>query len=269
EEAQMNMKVVIKLLVCQSAVFALFAVPAAARTFTTQEDILSIEAPTEDWDVVKDSSSWFEMSDDDSTLTIDHLSRGEDLPDRLLADKDRSTAMQLLISTPNEVFIVNASTTKQDHLQELIDALGSIKVLKYNTKMALETEEDSQKTDASETSESKKNSKKKKDKSKKTKKTKAEKAKAQEAEENQEAEETQEADAQEEIEIYAEEEPVPEEEYLYEETDGVEDAVYDEYYDGEEYYDDGYTYDYDYSYDAGSDYTYDDYIYEDDMYDYE
>ena len=265
----MNMKVVIKLLVCQSAVFALFVVPAAARTFTTEEDILSIEAPTEDWDVVKDSSSWFEMSDDDSTLTIDHLSRGEDLPDRLLADKDRSTAMQLLISTPNEVFIVNASTTKQDHLQELIDALGSIKVLKYNTKMALETEKDSQKTDASETSESKKNSKKKKDKSKKTKKTKAEKAKAQEAEENQEAEETQEADAQEEIEIYAEEEPVPEEEYLYEETDGVEDAVYDEYYDGEEYYDDGYTYDYDYSYDAGSDYTYDDYIYEDDMYDYE
>ncbi len=243
----MRMKLILKVLACQTAALFLFTLPADARTFTTPEDILSIEAPTEDWDEVKKSTYWFEMTDGDSILTISHLSRGEALPSQLLANNQNTTAMQLLISTPNEVFVVNATTTRQDHLQELVKALGSIKVLKYNTLTAIETEAQTQETTEKASDKASSDSQNKKSTSKKKK----------QKEESQEEE-----SLEEEEDIYEEEyedEDIPDEEYLYDDYEDDPYADEDDYYD----YDYAEDYDYDYSYDYSYDAEYDAYGYED------
>ena len=137
----MTFRTVFTRLLAGAAVFAMLAVPAAAedapQLFTTADGVLSIEAPSTGWNEVENSSYWFEMTDGDCILTISHLSNGETLPPQAVANDKNHAVVQTLISTRNEVFAVNAVSGKQEHLQELLKAVGSINVLSYDTKKAV------------------------------------------------------------------------------------------------------------------------------------
>ena len=128
-------------LITSAAIMAMMTVPVAAAetpaVFTTPDNVLSIEAPTSQWQTVKDSSFWFEMTDGDCRIAISHLSNGEALPAQEVAADSKEAVLQSLISTRNEVFVVTASSGKKEHLQDLIKAVGSIRILIYDTKTAV------------------------------------------------------------------------------------------------------------------------------------
>ena len=133
-----------KIMMGAAALFIL-SIPAAAaeatqeapQVYTTPDNVLSIQAPSSSWKPVSNSGSWFEMSDGDCTITISHLSNGEALPAQTVASDSKAAVLQSLISTKNEVFVVTGTSNNQAHLQELIQAAGSVKILIYDTKTAV------------------------------------------------------------------------------------------------------------------------------------
>ena len=115
------------------------AQPAEQQTWSyqTEDGVLSIQAPNEQWHVVSDPNYWFVLSDGGNTITIDHLANGEALPASVVADGETEAVYQAFVSTKNEVFAIKGSAVKQENLEEIMKMIGTIKVLKYDTKKAI------------------------------------------------------------------------------------------------------------------------------------
>ncbi len=117
------------------------AVPAAAQTFTTTDGVLSIELPDDTWKEISDPANWYALSDGGNLITFEHYSNGEELPEITVADSHYVNVFQAAFSTQNEVFIVTGSVLDAGKITEINNAIASIKILKYDTKMALKKEE--------------------------------------------------------------------------------------------------------------------------------
>ena len=81
--------------------------PGAApkpRMIATPDGVLSIEAPSDAWEVMVDPNHWFAMTDGMNTITVEHLSNGESLPSIAVADNTYAAVYQAYVSTRNEVF---------------------------------------------------------------------------------------------------------------------------------------------------------------------
>ena len=131
-----------KVLFCAAAIGAAMCTAATvnAETFTTDDGVVSIETPDETqktWAKVVDPNYWFVISDGDCTITMDHLSNGEKLPEVKVADKDTPGVFQAFVSTQNEVFVVKAQAADIKDLRELMEIVGTVQVLKYDTKTAI------------------------------------------------------------------------------------------------------------------------------------
>ena len=131
-----------KLLLGALAVSAMLCltVPAAAETFTSQDGIMSIELPNENWKEVTDPNVWIVLSDGGNVITVDHLSNGEKTPDMTVADSHYVNVYQAVFSTQNEIFIITGSVLDASKIPEVCNAIMSAKVLKYDTKMAIAKE---------------------------------------------------------------------------------------------------------------------------------
>ena len=114
-----------------------FAMPAAAETFTSEDGVLSIELPNENWKTIEDMTKWITLSDGANQITIDHYSNGEKLPGISVADNHFVNVFQAAFSTQNEVFIVTGSVVEAAKIPEITQAIMSLKVLKYDTKRAI------------------------------------------------------------------------------------------------------------------------------------
>ncbi len=117
------------------------AMTVSAATFTTSDSVLSIEAPDDSWIQSNDPNYWFTITNGKNTITIDHLSNGESLPPVQVADANYGGVYQAFVSTKNEVFVVKALSTEEADLGTLMEILGTIKVLKFGTKTAIQTSE--------------------------------------------------------------------------------------------------------------------------------
>ena len=117
------------------------AMTVSAATFTTSDGVLSIEAPDESWIQSNDPYYWFTITNGKNTITIDHLSNGESLPTVQVADANYGGVYQAFVSTKNEVFVVKALSTEEADLGTLMEIIGTIKVLKFGTKTAIQTSE--------------------------------------------------------------------------------------------------------------------------------
>ena len=134
-----------KLLLCGLAMGMMMAVAVScqATTFTTNDGVLSIDVPdsneflSSSWTVTTDPNYWFAISDGASTITVDHLSNGENLPAVQVANQNYSAVYQAFVSTQNEVFVVKAMASSASDLPELMEIVGTIKVLRYDTKKAI------------------------------------------------------------------------------------------------------------------------------------
>ena len=110
---------------------------ACAETITSNDGVVSIETPDDSWALTTDPNYWFVISDGKSIITLDHLSNGESLPSVEVANEHYKAISQSFVSTLNEVFVVKGMAAEQADLESLMKAMGSIKILKYDTKTAL------------------------------------------------------------------------------------------------------------------------------------
>ena len=80
------------------------------------------------------------MSDGDDTITIEHLSNGESLPAAAVADENYAAVYQGFVSTRNEVFSIKGCAVKSENLEPIMRAIGTIKILRFDTKTAVSQE---------------------------------------------------------------------------------------------------------------------------------
>ena len=120
-----------------------------SKAIQTQDGVLSILVPNDQWHVMTDASHWFVISDGENSITIDHLANGETLPASAVVSGDKAALFQAFLSTKNEVFVVMGSAAKQENLDLLTKMIGTVKVLKYDTKTAVKQDTAKQDTAAS------------------------------------------------------------------------------------------------------------------------
>ena len=113
---------------------------SAPRMITTADGVLSMQLPGDNWKVTEDSQAWFVVTNGSDTITIDHLSNGEALPNPVVADDTYGGVFQAFISNNNEVFVVKGLATDRADLRDLIQAAGTINILKTDTKTAVKKE---------------------------------------------------------------------------------------------------------------------------------
>ena len=116
----------------------LCAATVSAETFTSSDGVISVETPDDGWVQTNDPNYWFTISDGKDTITIDHLSNGESLPAVQVADENYGAVYQAFVSTKNEVFVVKALAADAQDLESLMKMVGTIRVLKFDTKTAIQ-----------------------------------------------------------------------------------------------------------------------------------
>lgn len=118
-----------------------FAEAPAGETFVSPDGVLSIQAPTAQWQALSSPGCWFLIGDSSSYILIDHLRNGEALPPVSVAVGDHAAVYQAYISNRNEVFTVYACSDDETALPGIIRAIGSIQILTPNTVTALPSAE--------------------------------------------------------------------------------------------------------------------------------
>ena len=113
---------------------------SAPRVITTTDGVLSMQLPDDNWKVTEDSQAWFVVTNGNDTITIDHLSNGEALPNPVVADNTYGGVFEAYISNNNEVFVVKGLASDRSDLSTLIQAAGTINILKADTKTAVQKE---------------------------------------------------------------------------------------------------------------------------------
>ena len=120
-----------------AGVLMLTPMGAGAATINSENGVVSIETPDDTWVQTSDPNYWFVISDGKNSITIDHLSNGEKLPDVTVANDAYKAVSQSFVSTPNEVFIVKGLAAEQDDLPAIMNIIGTIKILRFDTKTAV------------------------------------------------------------------------------------------------------------------------------------
>ena len=131
----------LKSLLCGLAVGSMILAASCAvnaATLTTNDGVLSIETPSDAWHQMADPNYWFAISDGTNVITVDHISNGESLPVIQVADSAYQAVCQAFVSTQNEVFIVKGLAANKETLQSLMETIQTLKVLKYDTKTAIQ-----------------------------------------------------------------------------------------------------------------------------------
>ena len=105
----------------------------APKVITTDDGVLSIEIPDDGdtWDVVKDSDSWFAISDGKNSIVADHVINGPVLPEISVAKDTVAEVYQVIYSTKDEVFVITGSIADADDADAVKAAVSSFKVLEY------------------------------------------------------------------------------------------------------------------------------------------
>ena len=107
--------------------------PLKGPTLMTEDGVLSIQVPDASWSAVEDPNWWFVLSDGTNVIVLDHQSRKEAFPAPAAADADYQGVFQSYLSTESELFIISAWAVSRDDLEPLIRAVGTIRILKYDT----------------------------------------------------------------------------------------------------------------------------------------
>ena len=120
------------------------SIPAAAETFVSSDGVLSIELPNENWKQMQDPVKWLVFSDGANLITIEHYSNGEKLPESEVADENFVSVYRAEYSTQNEVFISTGKLVDAARIKEVVGAISTIQILKYDTKLALKEQKETE-----------------------------------------------------------------------------------------------------------------------------
>ncbi len=133
------MKIKTMIFAITAGVMMLASISVSAATIESDDGVLTIETPDENWVKTPDPNYDFVVSDGKSSITVNHLANGEQLPEVQVADANYKGIMQTYVSTPNEVFVVKGLAAEQADLETLMKTIGTLKVLKFDTKTAVAT----------------------------------------------------------------------------------------------------------------------------------
>ncbi len=133
------MKLKSLILAVTAGILMLAPMSAGAATLTDPDGIISIETPDDKWVQMSDPNYWFVISDGSDSITIDHLSNGEHLPDVTIATDNYKGVMQSYVSTLNEVFVVKGLAVEKEDLANVMKIISTIQVLRFDTKTAITT----------------------------------------------------------------------------------------------------------------------------------
>ena len=110
---------------------------ASENVFTSEDGILSIALPDDTWKQIQDPAKWLAFSNGADLITLEHFSNGEKLPDIPVADSHYVNTLTASFSTQNEVFVATGFVTNPELMNKINESLLSIKILKYDTKLAV------------------------------------------------------------------------------------------------------------------------------------
>jgi len=113
------------------------ATNAGAAEIISADGILSFTAQEDEWKEKEDPDHGFVISDGENTIMVDHYSNGETLPPVDVTEEDGEAVCQAFLSTRNEVFVVTGLAASREELEHVMKMIGTIKVLKYDTKTAV------------------------------------------------------------------------------------------------------------------------------------
>lgn len=119
-----------------SAAFS-WSVPAFAKEFTTSDSVLTIDTPDDSWTQIKDDTTLATLTNGKDSITLEHYSNGEKLPDITVADDTYEKVCQNIISTRNEVFLITGLAADEKDFDEIQKAVQSTVINIYDTKKAV------------------------------------------------------------------------------------------------------------------------------------
>lgn len=131
--------------VAAAAVVA-FAVPAAAGTFTTKDQVLTVTTPDDTWQEIHDPNTWVTLGNGKDTITLLHYSNGEALPAMSVAGDKYLRVYQTVLSTQNEVFVITGSAVDATSFPAVRKAVESATINIYDTKTAVVAEKNQKNT---------------------------------------------------------------------------------------------------------------------------
>ena len=113
------------------------AVPAAAVPYTSDDGVITMNLPNENWAEIPDPDKWIVFSDGSSIIIVDHFSNGDKLPKIPSADSHYVHTLASTFSTQNEVFCAFGLITDPDATYDIYEALQSIRIQQFDTKTAV------------------------------------------------------------------------------------------------------------------------------------
>lgn len=119
-----------------SAAFS-WSAPAFAKEFTTSDSVLTIDTPDDSWAQIKDDATLATLTNGKDSITLEHYSNGEKLPDITVADDTYEKVCQNIISTRNEVFLITGLAADEEDFDEIQKAVQSAVINIYDTKKAV------------------------------------------------------------------------------------------------------------------------------------
>ena len=115
-----------------SAAFS-WSLPAFAKEFTTSDSVLTIDTPDDSWAQIKDDATLATLTNGKDSITLEHYSNGEKLPDITVADDTYEKVCQNIISTRNEVFLITGLAADEKDFDEIQKAVQSAVINIYDT----------------------------------------------------------------------------------------------------------------------------------------
>jgi len=118
------------------------ATEATQNVYTSEDGVLSIALPDASWKEIQDPTKWIALSNGSDLITLEHFSNGEKLPDIVVADSHYVNTLMATFSTQNEVFAATGFVTNPANMNAINESMLSIKILKYDTKLAVNKNQD-------------------------------------------------------------------------------------------------------------------------------
>ncbi len=110
------------------------------REFITSDEALSLQTTADGWEETEDKSGRMTLKKGDSIITVMHCGNGEELPERAVAEGAYAGVYEASVSTKNEVILITGSVTDMKDFEEMRETVESLKILKYDTRKAVEKE---------------------------------------------------------------------------------------------------------------------------------
>ncbi len=114
---------------CCVSAFGEEAVKLTGNVYTTADNSLSIQAPTEEWLPLQDATHWFALSNGKDLITFTRSNIGDPLPAVITAGGQYAAVCQSFLSLRNQIICVSGLAKEEAGLRPIMAAIATITLL--------------------------------------------------------------------------------------------------------------------------------------------